>query len=60
MNSLIRGVTAPFRRSLHKASALPFVESHGVGGFLSPKGLGMITSLQTKNIETLNGMVRGT
>lgn len=47
------------RRLLHAASSLPYVETNGVGTFLSRKGLGLITEMQAKNIDQLNASIKG-
>ena len=47
------------RRSLHKASCLPYKSGEGVGKFLSAKALKLITQMQDQNIEQLNRSVKG-
>ncbi len=48
------------RRTLHALATLPFKETDGVGTFLSPKALQLITSIQRDNIDLLNKTVQGT
>lgn len=47
------------RRSLHKASCLPYRPEEGVGKFMSAKALKLITQMQEQNIEQLNRSVKG-